>query len=392
MIVNDLCTDVGYQSVNHIGEELCGDHVELIRRADDTTILVLADGLGSGVKANILSTLTAKIISTMAANDMPIDDCVETIANTLPVCQVRGVAYSTFTIIRIDGNSTADIVQFDNPNVILLRDGREYDYDRAGREIAGKMIYESHIELQLGDMFIAMSDGAIYAGVGMSLNFGWQRENIVEFAEQIYAPELSAKMMATMILDECDRLYQHEPGDDTTIAAVRIRRRQPVNLLMGPPANPDDVEKMMGLFFSKEGKHVVCGGTTSTLAAKFLGTEVRPVLDYIDPEIPPIAVIDGVDLTTEGVLTINKVVQYAKNYLGNNDSRYEWSTKQDGASRIARVLFEEATDINFYIGRAINPAHQNPDLPINFGIKIKLITELADAMKEMGKQIQVTYF
>ena len=122
------------------------------------------------------------------------------------------------------------------------------------------------------------------------------------------------------------------------------------------------------------------------------GTSVRPSLDYIDPEIPPIAVIDGVDLTTEGVLTINKVVQYAKNYLGNNDSRYEWSTKMDGASRIARILFEEATDINFFIGRAINPAHQNPDLPINFGIKIKLINELADAMKEMGKQIKVSYF
>ena len=363
MIARDLCTDVGYQSINHIGEELCGDHVELIRRPDDTTILVLADGLGSGVKANILSTLTAKIISTMAANDMPIEDCVETIASTLPVCQVRKVAYSTFTIIRIDPNAVADIVEFDNPAVILLRDGRELDYPRQDREIAGKKIYESRIELQLGDMFIAMSDGAVYAGVGKNLNFGWQRENISEFAQQIYSPELSAKMMATMILDECDRLYQHEPGDDTTIAAVRVRRRQPVNLMMGPPAKREDVDKMMNLFFSQPGKRIVCGGTTSTLAAQHLGVPVRPVLKYIDPEIPPIAEIDGVDLTTEGVLTINRVVQYAQNYLGNNDSRYEWSTKQDGASRISRILFEEATDINFFIGRAINPAHQNPDLP-----------------------------
>lgn len=241
-------------------------------------------------------------------------------------------------------------------------------------------------------MFIAMSDGAIYAGVGMSLNFGWQRENIVDFAQQVYVPEISAKMMASMILDECDRLYGHRPGDDTTIAALRVRRRQPVNLMMGPPANPADVTKMMSLFFHQGGKHIVCGGTTSTLAAEFLGKEVRPILEYSDPEIPPMAVIEGVDLTTEGVLTINRVVQYAKNYLGNNDSRYEWGTKQDGASRIARMLFEEATDVNFYIGRAINPAHQNPDLPINFEIKSKLVSDLAEAMKQMGKQIQVTYF
>lgn len=392
MIVNDLCTDLGYKSILKHGEELCGDHVEVATLGDDSTILVLADGLGSGVKANILSTLTATILNTMISNNLPIEDCVETIAKTLPVCKVRGVAYSTFTIIRVDHNTTADLIQFDNPNVIFLRDGKEVDYPKLTRTIEGKTILESHIELQLDDMFIAMSDGAIYAGVGKSLNFGWQRENISEFAQRIYSPTLSAKMMSTMILDECDRLYQYEPGDDTTIATVRVRRRKPVNLLIGPPADPKDVNKMMALFFAKEGKHIVCGGTTSTLAGQYLGRPVRAVLDYIDPEVPPIAEIEGVDLVTEGVLTMSKVVQYAKSYLGNNESRYEWSTKLDGASRIARLLFEEATDINFYVGKAINPAHQNPDLPINFGIKIQLITELADSLKQMGKQIKVSYF
>ena len=149
---------------------------------------------------------------------------------------------------------------------------------------------------------------------------------------------------------------------------------------------------MMSLFFSKQGKHIVCGGTTSTLAAEFLGKEVIPSLKYLDPEIPPTAEIEGVDLVTEGVITINKVLTYAQSYLTDNECFNEWSVKQDGASQISRILFEEATDINFYVGRAVNPAHQNPNLPINFSIKMRLVEELSECLKKMGKQIKVSYF
>lgn len=170
--MNHLWTDTGYVSINHVGEQLCGDRVEIIGDNEDSVTLVLADGLGSGVKANILSTLTSKIICTMMANNMPIEECVDTIVKTLPVCQVRKVAYSTFTIIRVTDNSIAEIIQFDNPNVILLRDGKSIDYPITSRVIEGKTILETKIPLQLHDVFIAMSDGAIYAGVGKSMNFG----------------------------------------------------------------------------------------------------------------------------------------------------------------------------------------------------------------------------
>lgn len=266
--MNNLWTDTGYISLNHVNEQLCGDRVEIIGNNEKSLTMVLADGLGSGVKANILSTLTSKIICTMMANGMPIEECVDTIAKTLPVCSVRQVAYSTFTIIRITDNTTAEIIQFDNPNVILLRNGKSVDYPIVSRVIEGKTILESRIPLQLHDVFIAMSDGAIYAGVGKTMNFGWQRENIIEYAERLYDDTLSAKMIASMIVDECNRLYEGEPGDDTTVAAVRIRERTPVNLLMGPPADPRDATKMMTLFFSKEGKKIVCGGTTSQIAGK----------------------------------------------------------------------------------------------------------------------------
>lgn len=390
--MNNLCTDVGYRSINKNGEQLCGDHVEVIEKGDNYTVLVLADGLGSGVKASILSTLTSKIISTMIANNLSIEECVSTIAATLPVCEVRKVAYSTFTIMCIRDNSEAEIIQYDNPQVILLRDGKNYDYAKSVSEMGGKTIYTSKIQLCENDVFIAMSDGAIWAGVGKYMNFGWQRENIIEYIEKLYEPNYTAKVISTLILDECNLLYGNEPGDDTTVAAIKIRQRKPVNLLFGPPADPKDANKMMSLFFSKEGKRIVAGGTTSTIAAEYLGTEVCPDLDYLDPEIPPTAEIKGIDLTTEGVITMTRVLEYAKSYITDNECYYDWSTKRDGASRIARILFEEATDINFFVGRAKNPAHQNPNLPINFSIKMRIADEMAECLKKMGKRINVSYF
>ena len=390
--MNDLCAEIGFKSINHVGEQLCGDHVDVIDRDDNSTIVVLADGLGSGVKASILSTLTSKIISTMMAEGLPMEECVATIAATLPVCSIRGVAYSTFTIIQLHNNQYAEIFQYDNPHVIMLRDGRNFNYPMTQMNIGGKKIYKTVIKLQEDDIFIAMSDGYPHAGIGMSYNFGWKREDIAAFMETMSVAGYTAKTLSTILIDEVNKLYGGKPGDDATACIVRIRKRVPMNLLFGPPSNRDDCNRMMSLFFSKAGKHIVCGGTTSSIAAKYLGKPLRPTLSFERSDVPPIAEIEGVDLVTEGVITVNRVVEYAKDYLENNNSYAEWSMQRDGASQISRLLFEEATDINFYVGRAVNPAHQNPDLPINFNIKMNLVEELSACLKKMGKRIKVSYF
>ena len=390
--MNDLCADIGFKSINHYGEQLCGDHIDIIETDENSTVIVLSDGLGSGVKASILSTLTSKIISTMLAAELPIEECVSTIAATLPVCSVRGVAYSTFTIIRLLNNETAEIIQYDNPQVILLRDGENFEYNKTEMNIGGKKILKSVISLKENDMFIAMSDGCPHAGIGISYNFGWKREDIIEFLEGLAPVGYTAKTLSTMLIDECEKLYGNMPGDDATACIVRLRKREPMNMLFGPPANRDDAERMMSLFFSKDGKHIICGGTTSSIAAKYLKKPLKASLNFQQSDIPPIAEIEGVDLVTEGVITVNRVLEYAKDYLGENKRYNEWSFQRDGASLISRLLFEEATDINFYVGRAINPAHQNPDLPINFSIKMNLVEELSKCLKKMGKRIKVSYF
>ena len=390
--MNDLCADIGYLSINHAGEELCGDHVETVQQDEGSAVIVLADGLGSGVKASILSTLTSKIISTMLASGIPVEECVSTVAKTLPVCSERGVAYSTFTVLHLINNEEIEIIQYDNPLVILFRNGKNYDYPKTELNIDNKKLYTSKLRLMENDIFIAMSDGCVHAGTGLTLNFGWQRENIIEYMEAFYDVGFTAKTLSAILLDECDRLYEGSPGDDATVCTVRIRKRESVNMLFGPPANRDDCNKMMALFFSKEGKHIICGGTTSSIAAKYLGKQLKFNLNYEESDIPPTAELEGADLVTEGVITVSRVLEYARDYLSENSSYKIWSYKKDGASQIARMLFEDATDVNFFIGRAINPAHQNPDLPITFSIKMNLSSELAECLKKMGKNVKVSYF
>lgn len=390
--MNNLCADIGWKSLNHVGEQLCGDHIEIIEMNDDSTVCVLADGLGSGVKASILSTLTSKIIATMTSQGIALEECVKTIAATLPICKVREVAYSTFTIIHIIQNEEAEILCYDNPDVIMYRNGKIYDYPFRELNIEGKIIHKARVKLQENDTFIAMSDGCIHAGVGMSLNFGWERKEIAEFMETLTDVGFTAKTLSTVLTDQCLKLYGGNPGDDTTAMTVRIRSRQQINLMIGPPSDRNDCDKMVSLFLSKGGKRIVCGGTTSTIVSNYLKQPIIPNINYFDPEIPPTATIDGIDLVTEGVITINRVNEYAKDYLADNESYKQWNYKQDGAAMISRMLFEEATDINFYVGRAVNPAHQNPNLPINFNIKMQLVNELSESLKKMGKNIKVNYF
>ena len=392
MINSRYITEVGFVSFNHVGEELCGDHVEVTSKDESTKVLVLADGLGSGVKANILSTLTSKMLSSMIVGDISINECIRCIANILPICKVRKVAYSTFTIIKIQDNKYVDIYNFDNPTPFMIHDGKLEELTYSSTIIDNKTIQHARIEASLYDTFILMSDGVKYAGVGETLNFGWDMPQIKDFIAKLYRPYYSSKALATELAIQCDNLYNHRPGDDTTVAVVRIRERQQVNLLFGPPTSKEDDEKMLSLFFAKEGIHIVSGGTTGNIVSKYLNKPLVLQTEYLSKDVPPTASIEGVVVVTEGIITINKVLEYADNYLKQNEQYLHWYYQIDGASQIARYLFEQATDINFFVGCAINNAHQAEDSEIKFSTKMHLIDELAKKLRLMNKNVKVTYF
>ena len=386
---NNLCSEIAHMSLNHDGEQLCGDHVEIVEN-DNSTIVVLADGLGSGVKASILSTLTSTIISTMLAAGLHLRDAVETIADTLPICSERKTAFSTFTIIRLEHNTRADIIQYENPNVILIRNGVHYEFPLTSMRIGEKTIYTSSVELVDGDMFAALSDGVLYASADGVLNPDWDRDAIIKFLEPISDAGLTSTVLVNMLMEETNRLYDGKPFDDATACIVKIRQRQTVNIAVGPPENISDNHRMMALFFAKEGKHIVCGGTTARIAAEYLRRPVQTDFSSPDPDIPPISHVEGIDLVTEGIITVDRILAYAKDYVKDNRSFENWCYKKDGASLAARILFEDATDINMFIGHAANPAHD--EMPINFNVKMQILKQLSKNLEKMGKRVKILDF
>ncbi len=387
----ELYTDAGSMSLTKHGEQLCGDHIEF-RLDERVSICVLADGLGSGVKANILATLTSQILATMSVGGMSIEDCVDTIVRTLPQCSVRHVNYSTFTIVKICDQKYVELTRFDNPHTIVLRDGKNFEFKYHSRMIQDKKVYFSSFEAQEGDVIVVMSDGAIYAGLGGEHPFGWGRDRIIQYLEDHFSRDLTAKGIATLLCRECNRLYEGRPGDDTSFAVMRVCHRECVNLMIGPPSAMNLDTSMLERFFSSDGMHIVCGGSTNRLAARYLGKEVYASLNYGDSDLPPVYQLEGVDLATEGVVTISKVLEYAQEYLQGTQLNPAWRIMNDGAARIAHALFEYATDVNFFVGCAINPAHQNPNLPIAFGAKFQLIDQLSKCLEKMGKKVKTRFY
>ncbi len=391
-----ITVDCAYKSLNKHNEVLCGDKVEILKTAD-SHIMILADGMGSGVKANILATLTSKIIGTMFLNGATLDECVKTVVETLPICQVRNVAYATFSILQVFHTGEAYLVEFDNPGCIFIRDGNLMKIPLAPREIEGKIINEFRFQVKKGDALILMSDGTIHAGVGQLLNFGWLWEDIADYAVKQYPLAHSAMRFASLISQACNELYQNKPGDDTTVACLKVINTKPVHLMTGPSNKIENDSSMITDFMSGDvsTKYIISGGTSATIAARVLKRELDVSLDYLDPDIPPVAYIEGIDIVTEGVLTLNRVIQLLKQYDDTATITEEFFLeldKQNGASLIARMLIEDCTELHLYVGTAINEAYQNPGLPFNLGIRQHLVDQLKESVEKLGKNVTITYY
>jgi hypothetical protein len=387
-----LYIDVNYESLNKYKEELCGDKVEIIRGCD-SVVVVLADGLGSGVKANILATLTSKIIGTIMSNGLDIDEAVNTIVSTLPVCKERGVAYSTFSIIQIFNNGEGYLVEFDSPSIMRLRKGKLLTIKTESRIVSGKLINEARFSVSPDDLFIIISDGVIHAGIGQTLNLGWQWNNVSEYIQKTYNKDSSSKAVTKLLLAACDSLYSHEPGDDTTVVALKAKKPIKLNLMIGPPVDSNKDTEVVNRFLNSEGKKVICGGTTSQIVSRVLGKEIKTSIEYFNPSVPPTAKIEGINLTTEGVLTLSKTLELLKMCVSPESTMSDFLklNQKDGASELGKMLLEESTSIYFFVGRAMNPAHQNPEFPLHMGLKFKLVEEIAALLKQAGKHIIIEY-
>lgn len=388
-----IYVDLAWKSLNKYEEELCGDKVEVLH-TEDSAILILADGMGSGIRANILATLTSKILGTMFAHGIELEEAVETIAKTLPVSSINDVAYSTFSILQIFDNGKGYLVEYDNPACIFLRNKKLAELPFQERMVAGKNIRESHFTVQQGDAYILMSDGTIYCGVGDIMNYSWDRASMAQYAEKCVATTNSASRMASLLIDACNDLYGQIPSDDTTIAVARIKEERIVNILTGPPEDSENDRLIVAEFMKSEGKKVVAGGVTGKIVARELGRELQPENGILDPEIPPTSKIQGIDLVTEGVITINKVVQILKKYVSEDVSVefFEELDKENGASRMARILIEDCTTVNLFVGRGVNEAYKDKNMPFDVSARKNLVQQLIEVLEKMELKVVVRYY
>lgn len=381
--------DFATGSLNKYGEELCGDKVEFYND-DKMFIAVLSDGLGSGVKANILATLTAKIAITMLREGLRIEEVVDTVMHTLPVCAERNLAYSTFTIIKVAHDGIVYIAEFDNPSIFFLSDREIKKIEWSTTEINGRKVKESKFKLEENDILVFVSDGVVHAGVGKILNLGWQWEHVEQYLKKNTSKAMSSKAVTNLLLGACDQLYMQQPGDDTTVATIKAVTPSKVVLFSGPPIDINKDKEVVDKIMSTSGKKIICGGTAANIVARELNQEIKSSLNLVDKDIPPIGYIKGIDLVTEGVLTLRKATEKLEQIKESTDLDFLY--KEDGASKLAKILYEDCTHIKLIIGRAINPAHQNPDFPNELSIKLYVLNELKNTLISLGKIVEVEFY
>jgi hypothetical protein len=373
----------GTKQLHKRGEELCGDSIVVSRHSNSVT-LALSDGLGSGVKANILATLTTQIAMYMLENDLPLGEVVQTLSETLPVDRVRKLAYSTFAIAQFFSQGYARVVEFDSPSVIFLRRRKVQPVVYEERSIEGKTIREMVLDLEDGDWIIFVSDGVLNAGIGGVYPLGWGWDQAANFLERHAHRELSSEDLADKLAETVNELYAGAPGDDVSIVVIKVRHKLVATVFTGPPSDRNADEEIVSRFVKSIGQLVVCGGTTAKIVARHLGQPLEVDLTTMTPEVPPIARLEGIDLVSEGILTLTKTSELLQSGTDKKTIRFQ----TDGAASLVRLLLS-ADHVHFLVGQAVNPAHQNPELPHQLGIRLGVVREIAVELRKRGKEVTI---
>jgi hypothetical protein len=382
--------EVAWESLNKNGEELCGDSV-IITTTPTSFVVVLSDGLGSGVKANIMSTLTTEIAGEMFQQGAAIEEVMETLVETLPECQIRKLAYATFAMLKVYRGHEAYLVEYDSPPLVLVRNGTLVDLPGNEHEVNGRLLREAHFDLQENDYMVLVSDGYVHAGVGGLYRLGWGWKNIATSVRRWVETGGDAYQLTRALSRTCQKLYNNKPGDDATVVGMRVRPAVSATILTGPPADKEMDPLAVSKLMNAEGVKIICGGTTAQMAARVLGQELK--VEWTPPSkrpqtathkkkgTPPMALLKGVDLVTEGILTLGQAVEL----METAQTTHDLPPEDDAATRLARILLS-ADDIHLIVGTAINP-NQVADLIRGEPMRLVYVKELVRQLERRTKQV-----
>lgn len=376
--------DVNCSQKNYGNERICGD-VFLSRKLneEDRTIIVLSDGMGHGVKANVLATLTSTMALNFTSEHKEPEKIAEMIMNTLPVCSERKMSYSTFTIIDIEPDGKVNIIEYDNPQTLILRKNQVYDPEwnciiMQSDKNAGKEIKTCSFYPKKEDRIIVSTDGITQAGLGTDkYPFGWGLDNMKDYALKLIDNNhrISARRLAGKIVTMAHKTDGYFSRDDTSCAVVYFREPRKLLVCTGPPYEEENDKKLAKAVENFKGRKIISGATTADIISRELNIEIEDTMTFEDPDLPPISKMEGIDLVTEGILTLTRVNRILKEYS---------SSYQPGKGPADKIveLFRKSDEIHFIIGTRINIAHQDPSLPVDLEIRRTVVKRIGRLLEE----------
>ncbi len=386
--------EVACEQRNYGNERICGD-VFISRKVkeENRTIVVLSDGMGHGVKANVLATLTATLAVNFTIEHKAVEKIADIIMNTLPVCSERQMSYSTFTIVDIEHEGLTTILEYDNPQTVILRDNKPFDPGWTclvldSEKNAGKEIISCQFEPRKEDRIFFCSDGIAQSGLGTDkYPLGWGRERFQDYAIKLVQnnPKIGATKLASKMVNMAHQNDGYSSKDDTSCASIYFRKPRKLLIVTGPPYEEENDMLLGDAVKSFKGKVVVCGATTADIIARELDVEIEDSLVFEDPDLPPVSHMEGIDLVTEGILTITKVTRILKDYSPS------FALGKGPADRIVKLV-RQSDEIQFIIGTRVNIAHQDPSFPVELEMRRTVIKRMARLLEEKFlKEVTIRY-
>lgn len=379
----DFYIEVSYAQRYYHDQRICGDVFLSERLKDENRVIaVLSDGMGHGVKANVLGTLTAKMAMNFTKEHKDPARIAEIIIKTLPICSERKIAYSTIAVIDIESDGKVNILEYESPQFIITRGGKVFEPewqcmildtpDKSKRELLHCSFYA-----QKEDRITFFSDGIEQSGMGSEKNpFGWPHEQIVEYILGLIhqTPDISGQNIANKLVNRANMHDNYAPLDDTTCGSIYFREPRKMLLCTGPPYEMERDVEYGNIVRNFNGIKVLCGGTTADIMAKVLNRKVVDVFEFEDPELPPISKMDGINLVTEGILTLGKVFQILENHKSD-------TILSNGPADELVKLILKSDKIHFITGTSINTAHQDPTLPQELEIRRNVVKRIVSILE-----------
>ncbi len=380
---------------NHGDARVCGDVFYTKKISEEGRIIaVLSDGMGHGIKANILATLTSTLALNLTQEHKSVESIAATIMNTLPVDSVKEMNYSTFTIADIDVDGEIQILEYENPKTLFFRGARLFEPQwnvvvLEGVKHAGKEVLTTSFKPVKEDRIIFCSDGVVQSGLGSDkYPVGFGLANLEMMLNDAIQEEhdISADRLASKVIDRANLNDGFHPKDDISCAVIYYREPRKLMICSGPPVDSANDSLMAGLLQQFEGRKIISGATTGDMIAREWGRKIVDENVMTDPDLPPVSHMEGVELITEGILTLSKVSELLKKY----NSAYELG--KGPADLIVKAILE-CDEIHFIVGTNINVAHQDPTLPMELELRRTVVHRIVRTLDEkFMKEASMRFF